>query len=555
MGALRQLIARINAQMTDLTASQRLAIGLCVVIIAGSFLWLARWSTEPELVRLLEEPMTIEQLATAREALSGEPIRIVGDSVFVPPRDRHELFWKLQSAGALPEDTSVTFARLIEDDSPFRPESENLFRRRVALQNELAKVIASSKGVKKAEVFITDTSNRRINAPNQKPSASIHVTLAAGHELDQDMVTACASIVAGAVPGLLPHSVSVIDGTTLRTYTPPDPEDAFAHGLLQEVRKNEEHLRDKLETQLSYIPGVRVAVTVQLDPARTQRREYEYAKPAIAEEETSTTESRTAASPGESGVGPNVGQSLAGAAGGESTTSDETRTRFQDQAIKAETTTVRAPMTRQRVSVAIGIPASYVAGVVKRISGTDDEPPPETVEEQFQRESQRVRAIAKNIIMARDDQDVTVELFTDLSPAVTMLPDGSLVTAASHAAADVNALGLLRDYGPEAGLTLLALVSLLMMSRLVRGSAKGARHRERGGDSASDFDGGSPETFGDSSDTVGLAEPSEGSALFGKEIDEASVRGSEMARQVTQFVQENPAKAAQLIRRWTDAGR
>ena len=55
--------------MADLTASQRLAIGLCVVIIVGSFLWLARWSTEPELVRLLEEPMTTEQLATAREAL------------------------------------------------------------------------------------------------------------------------------------------------------------------------------------------------------------------------------------------------------------------------------------------------------------------------------------------------------------------------------------------------------------------------------------------------------------------------------------------------------
>ena len=214
---------------------------------------------------------------------------------------------------------------------------------------------------------------------------------------------------------------------------------------------------------------------------------------------------------------------------------------------------MRVPLTRQRASVAIGIPWSYVASVVKRLNGTDEEPSGDEVNQQFQAESSRVRAIARNIIMSRDDQDVTVELFTDLTPSVTVLPDGSVVAASGQVAADANVTGLLREYGPQGGLTLLALIALFMMSRLMRGSARQARAGGHTGGSSQGGEREVEETFRESPLGVGLAEPSEGEALFGREIDEASLRGSEMARQVTQFVKDHPATAARLVRRWTDS--
>ncbi len=550
MEAIRRVISKINHHLSDLTPSQRLAIGLCVVIIVGSFLWMVRWSAEPEWVRLLEEPMSVDQVATARTVLPEGRIRIAGDHILVSPAERHEFFWKLQAAGALPADTSITFEKLIEDDSPFRPESENHFRRRVALQNELAKVIASSAIVRTAEVFITDSSDRRIGRRHTSPTASIQVTLVPGRELDAEMVKACASIVAGAVPGLAIQNISVVDGVTLRTHTPPDPTDSFAQGLLQETMKTEDHLQRKLEEQLSYIPGVRVAVTVQLDPAKKQTRELTYGEPAVAEERTNTSETRSGTRSGESGVGPNVGQSLATGTDVQTSNTDETNTKFHDQSLTSETTTVHLPLQPQRVTASIGIPWSYVAGVVKRLKGLTDEPSVADIEAQFGTEANRVRATAKNIVLARVDGDVTVELFPD---AMTIQPDGTVATAG--VSVDGGGLpSMIREYGAEGGLAFLAFAGLVMLSRMARRSAREAIRGQAGQAKT----GGAVEVeesiYEATPTPVGRASPTATSLLMGKEIDEASLRGGEMARQVSQFVMDNPNAAASLVRRWADAG-
>ncbi len=554
MDFVRQLIVRINTQLTDLSASQRVAIGLCALVIVGSFLWLAQWSVEPVYVRLLEEPMTTEQLAVARQHLPQDGYKIVGDSIWVAPVDRHTLFWQLQSAGALPADTSITFAKLIEDDSPFRPESENHFRRQVALQNEIAKVIASSPLVKSAEVFITDTSNRRISAAHVRPTASIKVTMAAGRTLTQDTVKACAELVAGAVPGLVPHRVSVIDGATLRPFKVLDPEEEFAHGQLQEKKKHEEHLRKKVEEQLSYIPGVRVSVSVQLDGSRKRTREITYAQPAVAEEKTSTTETRSGGPSGESGVGPNVGQALAGNASGNRESTEETTTKFQDQPLARETTTQFLPFSVLRTTASIGIPRSYIVGVLKRISGSDRDPDDSEVSARLDEEKRRVRSAVRNIVMARSDDDITVDLYPDLSPAVTLLPDGTLAASVGRALPADTTVELLQRYAPQGGLALLAVVGLYMLARLARQSARDAQafysSRERQGEGEG---GGDEEWLPGGGGPVGKAQPTVGGALEGVEVDADTLRANQMSEQVGRLVEDDPAIVARILGLWTEA--
>lgn len=553
MDALTRIIHRINTQLSDLTASQRLSIGLCVVVIVGSFVWLVRWSAEPEYVRLLEEPLTLEQMAAARQMLPEGRYKIVGEHVFVPPDERHELFWKLQSAGALPADTSVTFAKLIEDDSPFRPESENHFRRRVALQNELAKVIMSSRMVKSAGVFLTDSTDRRVQTASHVPTASIQVTMASGFELDEEIVRSCAAIVAGAVPGLAAHRVTVVDGGTLRSYSPPDPESRFGQGILQETIKTEEYYRKKLLAHLSYMAGVRVSVAVQLDTAQKQTREITYGEPAVAEETSHTTDTQSGGGGGESGVGPNVGQALARSAGDERSTSEETKTSFQDQVVESEKTTVQYPLAPLRIAASIGVPRSYVAAIV-RDAGAGTEPTRQEIDSQFEVESARVRGIVKTIIMASGDGDVAVELFSDSAPGVTVLADGSVVSAGMGNGA--GALSLLKQYGPEGVLGAMALTGLLLLSRLARRSAAEAASAAGGRpESERDSEEGGGVTLTASMPPIGSAMPGDFGALMGVEIQEDAIRGDELTQQVSRFVQENPEGAARLIRRWTDDAR
>ncbi len=551
METLRRVINKINEQLADLTASQRLAIGLCAVVIFGSFLWLVQWSVEPEYVRLLEEPMTTEQLAAVREQLPAGSFKIVGDAVWVPPAERHNIFWQLQSVGALPADTSITFARLIEDDSPFRPESENQFRRRVALQNELAMVIASSPRVRSAEVFITDTSSRRINAPNVIPKASIKLMLVSGYTLDPETVKACAAMAAGAVPGLLPHNVSVIDGATLRSYAVPNPEDAFAQGQLQEKKKHEDHLRKKVQDQLSYIPGVRVSVSVQLDPARKQTREMAYAPPAVAEEQTRSTDSQTGAAAGEPGVGPNVGQALAGGSNAGRDTIEESTTKFQDQPLSREVTTQHPAFAVLRTTASIGIPHSYVVGLLK-IAG-DDDPSAAQIKQQFSIQQRSIRDAVRNIIMADNDDEVTVSLYHDLEPAVTVGPDG-MIAAAPSLMGELDVPNMLRSYGPQAGLALLALAGLFLLTRMARKSAYDAAQYYASREQKKKPDEELPEeVFTVGPGPVGMAVAGEDGMLEAREVDDDVLRAEQLTAQVSQLVDDDPVSVANMLRRWTEA--
>lgn len=553
MDMIKHIIARINTQMADLTASQRLAIGMCVILIVGSFLWLLQWSGEPDFVRLLEEPMTTAQIAAVRQQLPKGSYKIVGDAIWVHPGDRHELFWDLQNAGALPADTSITFSKLIDDDSPFRPESENHFRRRVALQNELAKVIASSRLISATEVFITDTSDRRINAPNVVPTASIKVTMAAGYALDQGVVRACASLVAGAVPGLLVHNITVVDGATMRPFTIPNPEDAFAQNQLGEKKKYEEHIQKKILEQLSYIPGVRVSVSVQLDATRKRIREIAYAKPAVAEEKTESTETQTGGPSGEAGVGPNVGQSLAGAPAGGRDTSETSSTRFQDQQLAKEVTTQQGAFAVVRTTASIGIPYSYVQGVLTKLNGADPPPTPAQIDKQFESEKTRVSNAVKTIVMAGGDEDVTVDLYPDLAPAMTMLADGTLAVGAGAVAED-KYLALAERYGPQVMLAGLAVVALIMLSRLAKKSFRDAEaQRSRRQAQATQKPEEGDEVFTADVGAVGMATPSHEGTLQAREVDEDLIRAAELTGQVSQLVNEDPSAVANMLRRWTEA--
>jgi flagellar biosynthesis/type III secretory pathway M-ring protein FliF/YscJ len=120
-----------------------------------------------------------------------------------------------------------------------------------------------------------------------------------------------------------------------------------------------------------------------------------------------------------------------------------------------------------------------------------------------------------------------------------------------QASADgLDTTGLLRLYGPQAGLGLLALMSLFFVTRLAsRASTVSAgAHRT--------IPHPSPNVeepmLNVGSQTIGKAIVSSDSVLTGREVDEDTLRYQELGEEVSKLVESDPEGTAALLRRWVE---
>ena len=114
----------------------------------------------------------------------------------------------------------------------------------------------------------------------------------------------------------------------------------------------------------------------------------------------------------------------------------------------------------------------------------------------------------------------------------------------------LDPVALARGYGPQVGLLMLAVMSLFMMTRIVRKSSEQLGKSRRGAGQVVDPpDDATILAVGPHA--VGQAEVS-GSMLAGKEVDAETLRYQEFGEEVSKLVEENPEGAANLLRRWID---
>jgi len=545
METLRRILERIQQQLSVMTRSQQLAIGLCAVIIMGSLMWLAQWSTKPQLEPLLDQPMSLEELNTAVASLDalGAAFEERGDRIYVAPEERHRLVRQLHAQSALPQDTSLGFENLLKDQSPFQPESVIKRNYIIALQNELAAVIAADPNIAAATVFINDSAQRKLGALRSiDPTAAVNVTTGRGKGLDQAAVQAMADLVSGAVAGLEPHSVKVnVNG---RPRQVPRPEDTIGFGLLEEKKKNEKHLEGKIYAQLSYIPGVKVAVTTELETTRKRVEKRGYVDPVPRMERELTEESSSGTPASEAGVSPNTGTALTNAASGQTTASGETQTEYFPRDIEEITSEEHIPFTIRNVTASVNIPRSYFVSVFKADNGAEAAPTDADLKPLIDIEEDRVRRAVKSVLGTNDDSAVQVDWFPDLSPESPGQFADSQFYAGVGATEDQGTMATLSGYVPQIGMVGLALLSLIMMVMLVRKSS-----RSVGPLPPLEPEPDEPEE--EYTRPLESAELTEG-FLVGQEVDEEALRVRQLGEQVSKMVDEDPESAAELIRRWVE---
>jgi type III secretory pathway lipoprotein EscJ len=134
-----------------------------------------------------------------------------GQAILVPASQVHDVRLRLASAG-LPKGAVGGFELM--DKSPF---GQTQFQERLnfqrGLQGELERSISSLAAVQAARVHLALPNQNGFFREQQRPSASVLLTLHPGRTLERAQVAGIVHLVSSSVPELNPKAVSVLDGS------------------------------------------------------------------------------------------------------------------------------------------------------------------------------------------------------------------------------------------------------------------------------------------------------------------------------------------------------
>jgi flagellar M-ring protein FliF len=577
MEQLRQYFARIQAQLKGLTVSQRLLIGLLVVVMIGTIFLTVTLSAKPEMVVLIPQAMTPEEINRAEMYLKGKyEYQVSGDKIMVPAEKAYAIRGELFAAQALPKDTTVAFAKLVEANNPFVTDATSARQWNYATQETLTRMLRYFPYVEDGTVIISRGERGGISRDAVPSSASVTVKVRNNEGLTANQVVAIVDMIRGAVPGLKREDVHVTDGQ--RVYHAPSSDTPMPSDLLAYKKAIEDELTRKLYTMFGDVLNVKIAVNVVPDLSTRKMAEVQYDPKVIkgtsreTTKETTMSEGTPASS--EPGVKPNVGLSADSNGNGHrtsSTTSDSTTEnmlRFNEKT----TNTIAPPGTEIKdLTASISYPRSYFVAIFRRmahdpkIDPEDNTPLPNqaaganvTFQTIVKEEIDKLKARAKSTIGAKRDDQVQVDWFDD---TIALRPQ-EVVVAKTFGAGTVG--GYLAQHAKQAVLAVLALGVLGFMLMMVRRAVPGAAGAEV---DASVFFGGAAGGGGGKGKRKGDAghmdvtedvfgEAGEGEAvLTGIELDDDTLQSRKMVDEVSNMIKENPENAAALVKRWMTKGK
>ncbi len=234
-----------------------------------------------------------------------------GGSVILVPSNRvHELRMKL-AAGGLPSTGSGAAAgyELLDKNNFGQTQGQERMKMQRAIEGELTTTIQSLESVKSARVHLALPQQNGFFREQQKPSASVVLTLHAGRTLDRGQIAGIVRVVSGSVPDMAAKAVSVVDSTGSLLSAAGDDE--AAGGLdsqqLQYRREVEAGHLKRVLALLEPVVGrdnVRASVSAEIDFSQVMQTAEAYrpnqgadAKPAIREVRTEESTQPGSATP------------------------------------------------------------------------------------------------------------------------------------------------------------------------------------------------------------------------------------------------------------------
>lgn len=558
MDFLKVQLQRIREQLGGLTNSQRIAIGLSLALALAGAYGMINWAGSARWTPVLDQPLTPEQIRRISTALLAAQIEVREDVDRVlikgDANARRRAQAVLAQSDALPRDTSMSYQKLISEQSPFTSRRRAQWRELRGLESELARTLRDFTGVKEARVLLTKAERRSYLSRGQRSSAAVNLTMEGDRGISKKLVTSIAHFVAGAV-GLKVQEVTITDG--LRFYRPPGEEEAVPANFIDIQRAHEDLTAKKIYDQLRNIAGVVVNVHATLRTEDEQTNVTTLDEPKIIEDTKDDEERKGGGDAVGPGIRPNVGFAQSNAGPSMSETKEKAVTKYDPNRGGTTQITNRPPGHLERLTATVSVPRSYLERIIRARPERDDTQPVDDEEIELAADFRlpKIKTQVMTLLDAGDASQVVVDWHYDPTP------DGQAALAES---VPLDYLAMAREFGPQAGLGLLALISLLAVMRMAKrahatlvpaaGSAAAAAGAGPGGPGIPMVgEAGELITLGGGPIAVGEAEEVDG-VLEGREVDEDALRSQQIVKQIGLLVKEDSQAAASLLERWIGHG-
>jgi len=564
MDQLRRVIDTIRTQLTELSSTQKLLIGSLAVIMLMSLFLVSQYTGRPDMVPLLEGAQG-QDLSRAARILrtSGITSEVQGSTLLVPAGTEDLAVARLAENRAMPADQSaILFNNLMEKQSwkNSRVQNEQLFT--IATQNQLARWISDFSDIRIAEVMLDVPKPNGIGAGVRTPTAAVTVWTTRGSPIPQHTVDAIAELVSGARAGLATNNVRVIDGSSGRAMRPTDPDQIVPTTYLEHALKLESQTRAKMLDLLSYIPGVQVAVSAQVDVTRRSSKQISYLPENkgtinLITRETGRSENQTSRARGaEPGVRSNQTADInrGKASTGQSYVTSNDESEFQGYA-GSRTEVIEDPRgMATHLAISINVPRGFVAAQIARPAAEGEEPAPVSdsdVAAKFPEIERMIRsAVEPHVRTITASQGLTDDTITE-QVSISMIPIDLTMSAGEPQEAGFfrgstgggGTFGVGRGLVDKVVLVGLAVFAILMMASMVK---KAGRKVEL--PTAEELVG-LPSALESGSDIIGEADESD-TPMTGIEVGDDELNTFKLLEQVNELVAQDAPTAAKIVERW-----
>lgn len=199
-----------------------------------------------------------------------------GHAILVPADKVHDTRLRLASQG-LPKGSVAGFELMEANRFGVTQFQERVSFQR-GLEGELTRSIQAMSSVQSARVHLALPNQNGFFREQQKPSASVLLSLNPGRPLDRNQIAGIVHLVASSVPEMKPEAVSVLDDTGKLLSQSSNGPDGVAGGAdaqqLQYVQQLEALYRQRILDILEPVVGrqnVKAQVTAEIDFSQTEQ--------------------------------------------------------------------------------------------------------------------------------------------------------------------------------------------------------------------------------------------------------------------------------------------
>ncbi len=291
MSAIAELPANANPpparpvwlqRLSALDNGQRLRLGGGVALLVGAVLVALMLNRQPDYKVLFSNLSDKDGGAiVAQLAQMNVPYKYTegGGAILIPTDRVHDIRLRLASQG-LPKG-SVSGFELTETNRFGTTQFQERLNFQRGLEGELTRSIQSLSSVQSARVHLALPNQNGFFREQQKPSASVLVSLYPGRLLDKAQLAGIVHLVAASVPELEPTAVSVLDDTGKLLSKSPDGNDdkGFDAQQLMYVQQIEQMYTKRVMDILEPVVGrdnIKAQVTAEIDFSRTESTQEQH---------------------------------------------------------------------------------------------------------------------------------------------------------------------------------------------------------------------------------------------------------------------------------------